>query len=173
MAMPTKQEWTKRAEQKVKRTQLFINGKFVDPVEGKTMDFENPAIGQVYGQAPLSTAPDVDAAFKAATNGMTKAQVTAKIQEGEDLIKVPGAAAVVAARERVRAHERAEDAVLAELLDQVRVDREGPVFAGNGEERMRRHADIALHPGMHAARHGEHHFLQSEALELVLRARWL
>lgn len=44
----------------------FINGKFVDPAEGKHLDFENPAIGQVYGQSPNSTAVDVDAAFKAA-----------------------------------------------------------------------------------------------------------
>lgn len=44
----------------------FINGKFVDPAEGKHLDFENPAIGQVYGQSPNSTAVDVDAAFKSA-----------------------------------------------------------------------------------------------------------
>ena len=37
MAMPTKQEWTKRAEQKVKRTQLFINGKFVASLAAITL----------------------------------------------------------------------------------------------------------------------------------------
>jgi betaine-aldehyde dehydrogenase len=44
----------------------FIGGKFVDSVDGNTMPFENPAIGEVYGQAPLSRAGDVDNAFKAA-----------------------------------------------------------------------------------------------------------
>ena len=46
MAMPTKQEWTKRAEQKVKRTQLFINGKFVPPSSGKYFESLNPATEQ-------------------------------------------------------------------------------------------------------------------------------
>ena len=50
------------------KLQNMINGKFVDPIEGNMMDFENPAIGQVYGQAPRSSAPDVDAAFKAASD---------------------------------------------------------------------------------------------------------
>jgi hypothetical protein len=45
----------------------------------------------------------LDAAFKAATDGMTEAQINDKIKEGNDLIKVPGAATVVAARENVRA----------------------------------------------------------------------
>jgi hypothetical protein len=45
------------------------------------------------------------AAFDAATDGMTDAQVKDKIKEGDELIRVPGAASVVAARERVRAAE--------------------------------------------------------------------
>ena len=46
----------------------FINGKFVDSSSNETMSFENPAIGQVYGTAPLSRESDVDAAFKAASD---------------------------------------------------------------------------------------------------------
>jgi len=46
---------------------------------------------------------DLEAAFNAATDGMTKEQVNERIKEGAELIKVPGAAAVVAARERLRA----------------------------------------------------------------------
>ena len=46
---------------------------------------------------------ELKAAFDAATDGMTKAQVDEKIKEGNDLIKVPGAAAVVAAKERFNA----------------------------------------------------------------------
>lgn len=48
---------------------------------------------------------ELKAAFDAATNGMTKAQVDEQIKEGNDLIKVPGAASVVAAREKLRAAE--------------------------------------------------------------------
>jgi len=45
----------------------------------------------------------LQAAFADATNGMTDAQIKDKIKEGNDLIKVPGAAAVVAAKERYNA----------------------------------------------------------------------
>lgn len=49
----------------------------------------------------------LDAAFKAATNGMTEAQINDKIDEGNKLIAEPGAAEVVAARERMRAADAA------------------------------------------------------------------
>jgi gamma-glutamyl-gamma-aminobutyraldehyde dehydrogenase len=43
----TTADWTKRAAQKVARTQLFINGKFVDAVSGKTFESINPRDGSV------------------------------------------------------------------------------------------------------------------------------
>jgi betaine-aldehyde dehydrogenase len=46
--------------------QNFIDGSFVDPVEGETEPVLNPATGDVIAQAPLSTAADVDRAVKAA-----------------------------------------------------------------------------------------------------------
>jgi Large polyvalent protein associated domain 38 len=46
---------------------------------------------------------ELEAAFKAATNGMTEAQIDAKIDRGNELINQPGAVNVVAAREKVRA----------------------------------------------------------------------
>jgi hypothetical protein len=46
---------------------------------------------------------ELKTAFDAATDGMTKAQIEEKIKEGNDLIRVPGAAAVVAAKERYNA----------------------------------------------------------------------
>jgi hypothetical protein len=46
---------------------------------------------------------ELKAAFDAATDGMTDAQVKEKIKEGNDLIRLPGAASVVAARERFNA----------------------------------------------------------------------
>ncbi len=50
------------------RTELknFIDGKFVDPAEGKTEEVLNPATGEVIAQAPLSSAEDVERAVAAA-----------------------------------------------------------------------------------------------------------
>lgn len=48
---------------------------------------------------------ELQAAFDNATDGMTKEQVNAQIKEGNDIISVPEAAAVVAAREKLRAAE--------------------------------------------------------------------
>jgi betaine-aldehyde dehydrogenase len=44
----------------------FIGGEWVDPAEGQTEGVVNPATGEVIGNAPLSTAEDVDRAVKAA-----------------------------------------------------------------------------------------------------------
>jgi betaine-aldehyde dehydrogenase len=46
--------------------QNFIDGQFVDPVEGETEPVLNPATGEVIAQAPLSSAADVDRAVGAA-----------------------------------------------------------------------------------------------------------
>ncbi|MEO0313506.1 MAG: hypothetical protein RL140_736 [Actinomycetota bacterium] len=44
----------------------IINGKAVAPKSGKYTDVVNPATGKVYAQAPLSSAADINAAFRAA-----------------------------------------------------------------------------------------------------------
>jgi betaine-aldehyde dehydrogenase len=44
----------------------FIDGEFVDPVEGQTEPVVNPATGEPIAEAPLSTAEDVDRAVAAA-----------------------------------------------------------------------------------------------------------
>jgi len=46
--------------------QNFVNGSFVDPVEGQTEPILNPATGEAIAQAPLSSAADVDRAVSAA-----------------------------------------------------------------------------------------------------------
>ena len=46
----TTADWTKRAGQKVARTQLFIDGKFVDSASGKTFESINPRDGSVIAQ---------------------------------------------------------------------------------------------------------------------------
>lgn len=45
---------------------LFIDGKFVDPVEGGTIPVTNPATGEKICDAPAASARDVDLAVKAA-----------------------------------------------------------------------------------------------------------
>ncbi len=46
----------------------FVNGKYVDPVDGRSSDLVNPATGEVFAQAPLSGPEDVDAAYGAAAD---------------------------------------------------------------------------------------------------------
>jgi aldehyde dehydrogenase (NAD+) len=45
---------------------FYIDGQWVDPVETKTLDVENPATEQVVGKIALGSAADVDKAVKAA-----------------------------------------------------------------------------------------------------------
>ena len=45
---------------------FYIDGKWVDPVEPKTLDVDNPATEQVSGKIALGSAADVDKAVKAA-----------------------------------------------------------------------------------------------------------
>ncbi len=44
----------------------FIDGSSVDAVEGGTSDLIDPTTGEVFASAPVSTSPDVDAAYSAA-----------------------------------------------------------------------------------------------------------
>ncbi|MFG2169046.1 gamma-aminobutyraldehyde dehydrogenase [Micromonospora chersina] len=44
----------------------FVNGEFVDPVDGGHADLIDPCTGEVFAQAPVSGAADVDKAMKAA-----------------------------------------------------------------------------------------------------------
>ncbi|KAK0214433.1 aldehyde dehydrogenase [Armillaria fumosa] len=48
------------------RTGLFINGKFVDPIEGGSIDVTNPATGETITSVAGGTQRDVDIAVKAA-----------------------------------------------------------------------------------------------------------
>src|SRR5688572_11956798 len=45
---------------------LFINGQFVEPLEGGTLPATNPATGEKLCDAPAASAQDVDRAVKAA-----------------------------------------------------------------------------------------------------------
>ncbi|KDQ12243.1 hypothetical protein BOTBODRAFT_34526 [Botryobasidium botryosum FD-172 SS1] len=48
-------------------TGLFIDGKFVDAIDGQTIEVVNPAKGDVIGTASLANEKDIDAAVNAAT----------------------------------------------------------------------------------------------------------
>jgi betaine-aldehyde dehydrogenase len=50
----------------VRELKNFINGEYVAASGSETSDVINPATGQVYAKAPVSTAGDVDKAYKAA-----------------------------------------------------------------------------------------------------------
>mgnify|MGYP002620857088 CR=1 FL=1 len=43
----------------LRRLRNFINGEFVDSVDGRTAPIVNPATGEAYAEAPVSTAEDV------------------------------------------------------------------------------------------------------------------
>ena len=49
---------------------FYIDGKWVDPVEPKTLDVDNPTTEQVSGKISLGSAADVDKAVKAAATGV-------------------------------------------------------------------------------------------------------
>ena len=48
----------------VRKLQNFVNGEYVEAKSGETSDVINPATGQVYATAPVSSAADVDAASR-------------------------------------------------------------------------------------------------------------
>ncbi|TWF59199.1 aldehyde dehydrogenase [Neorhizobium alkalisoli] len=50
--------------------QLFIDGKYVDPVEGQWLDTVDPYRGEVWARIPRATAKDVDLATAAASRAM-------------------------------------------------------------------------------------------------------
>ncbi|MFM7338404.1 MAG: aldehyde dehydrogenase family protein, partial [Actinomycetota bacterium] len=62
----SREEWTKRASQKVARTKLFIDGKFVDAASGKTFESINPRDNSVVANVAEGDKEDIDRAVVAA-----------------------------------------------------------------------------------------------------------
>ena len=50
-------------------TQLFIDGKWQQPAEGKTLPVVNPATGKEIGRVAHAGRPDLDRALEAAKKG--------------------------------------------------------------------------------------------------------
>nr|WP_240157858.1 aminobutyraldehyde dehydrogenase [Pseudonocardia broussonetiae] len=65
-----------------------MDGDFQPPAEGGWTDVVNPATGEVYATAPLSTGPDVDAAFAAAQNAFASWRRTTPGERMEALLKM-------------------------------------------------------------------------------------
>jgi betaine-aldehyde dehydrogenase len=100
--------------------QNFINGSFVDSVEGQTEPVLNPATGEVIAHAPLSTAEDVDRAVKAAREAF---------ENGDWASTTPGdrAAALLALADSIESH--------ADELSELESDDAGkPIAAFRGDE---------------------------------------
>jgi betaine-aldehyde dehydrogenase len=81
----------------------FVGGGHADPADGQTYDLVNPATGEVFAQAPLSSEADVDKAFDAAAQAFESWRDSTPAQRQLALLKIADAI-----------EDRAEDLVRAE-----------------------------------------------------------
>src|SRR5579859_2842066 len=81
---------TERSREDVMREYLkfYIDGKWVDPVELKTLDVENPATEEVAGKIALGSAADVDKAVKAARKAFASWSQTSREERLEVLGRI-------------------------------------------------------------------------------------
>ncbi|MFZ9440739.1 MAG: aldehyde dehydrogenase [Hylemonella sp.] len=104
----------------MKKYQHFINGQYVDPVEGQWIDTIDPYTGKAWAQIPRGTAKDVDLAVQAASRALREgpwASMSAT-QRGKLMIKL--ADLVVANAERLAEIEvRDNGKLMAEMRGQV------------------------------------------------------
>jgi aminomuconate-semialdehyde/2-hydroxymuconate-6-semialdehyde dehydrogenase len=66
----------------------YINGQFVTPIHGETIDNYNPSNGEVYGQIPNSTTEDVALAYKAAKEAFPAWSKSTLEERSRILIKI-------------------------------------------------------------------------------------
>ncbi|UDY22588.1 gamma-aminobutyraldehyde dehydrogenase [Nocardioides sp. Kera G14] len=83
-----------------------IDGQLVDAAEGTTYDVHDPATGEVYAQAPMSGAEDVDRAYAAAAKAFEAWGETTPRERSERLLRLADAM-----------EARAEDLLAAEVKD--------------------------------------------------------
>jgi betaine-aldehyde dehydrogenase len=69
----------------------FINGEKVSAAEGRTMDVVDPTTGEVFTTAPMSGAPDVDAAFQSAARAFEEWGQTTPSERQRALLKIADA----------------------------------------------------------------------------------
>ena len=82
----------------------FVGGEHLDPAEGRFYDLVNPATGETFAQAPLSSKADVDKAFEVAEKAFEVWRDTTPSQRQLALLKIADAI-----------EERGEELVRAEV----------------------------------------------------------
>ncbi|MDQ1665172.1 MAG: betaine-aldehyde dehydrogenase [Actinomycetota bacterium] len=82
----------------------FVNGQQVVAADGRTSEVVNPATGQAYAQAPVSSAAEVDAAMKAAATAFETWRDTTPSERQRALLRIADAF-----------EERADELVAAEV----------------------------------------------------------
>jgi betaine-aldehyde dehydrogenase len=66
----------------------FINGESVDAADGRTSDLVNPSTGEVFATAPVSSAEDIDRAYRAASAAFETWRDTTPSERQAALLKV-------------------------------------------------------------------------------------
>jgi len=75
----------------VTQNKNFVNGKWVDAVEGGTMEVLNPATGETIAEVPRGTQADVDRAVEAAKAALPEWLETTPGERAEALLKLAAA----------------------------------------------------------------------------------
>jgi betaine-aldehyde dehydrogenase len=83
--------------------QAFVGGGFVDSASGETYDIVDPTTGEVYAQAPMSSAEDVDRAYAAAAAAFESWGQSTPQDRGNAMLKI--AQAIEARIEEINAVE--------------------------------------------------------------------
>jgi len=71
--------------------QNFIGGDYREPLAHEAMDIFNPATGKVYAEAPISSAADVDVAFKSAEKAFESWRLSTPSERQLALLKIADA----------------------------------------------------------------------------------
>ncbi len=108
MVTATFDTWRERAAQATPRTQLFIDGQFVDAASGKTFEDISPRDGRVITQVAEGDAEDIDRAVAAARRAF---------EDGRWANRPPAERKQIMLRWAQLVRERAEDLALLETLD--------------------------------------------------------
>jgi acyl-CoA reductase-like NAD-dependent aldehyde dehydrogenase len=85
---------------------FYIDGKWVDPVELKTVDVINPATEAGCGRIALGSAADVDRAVKAARKAFATWSLTSREERLEALKRILGGISEAHRRSRCGGHRR-------------------------------------------------------------------
>src|ERR1700712_5300731 len=81
----------------------FINGELVDAADGRRLDLIDPTSGEVFGSSPISSAEDVDGAYRAASTAFESWRDSTPSERQRALLKFADAI-----------EERAEEIIAAE-----------------------------------------------------------